>query len=185
LLQRGSEEIEMKMKSLYVACAAAVLLGSCESAPRAEELRANAHLQPTKGNKAFGEATFEQVGDKVRVIVFAQGLRPGQGHGFHIHEVGDCSAPDAESAKGHFDPLKKPHGDPKSPERHAGDLPMLVANKEGRARLEVDMDIITLRPGPANIIGRSLIIHADPDDFKTQPTGNSGARIACGVIREG
>lgn len=175
------------MRNLYVVLSAVILLGGCESAPRTgpEELRATAHLQPTKGNKALGEATFEQVGDRVRVIVFAQGLKPGQEHGFHIHEVGDCSAPDAMSAKGHFDPHGQPHGHPKSAQRHAGDLPALAAGKNGRARLDVEMDIITLRRGPANIIGRSLVIHADPDDYKTQPAGNSGARIACGVIREG
>jgi superoxide dismutase, Cu-Zn family len=173
------------MKASYVASAAVVLLLGCQSPPSAEELRATAHLQPTKGNKTFGEATFEQVGDKVRVIVFAQGLKPGQEHGLHIHEVGDCSAPDAMSAKGHFDPFGQPHGHPKSPQRHAGDLPALVAGKNGRARLEVEMDMITLRPGPANIIGRSIVVHADPDDYKSQPAGNSGARIACGVIREG
>jgi Cu-Zn family superoxide dismutase len=87
------------------------------------------------------------------------------------------------STKGHFNPFGKPHGHPSSPERHAGDLPALKANKRGRANIQVDMDIITLTPGPANIIGRAVIVHASPDDYKTQPTGNAGARIACGVIR--
>jgi Cu-Zn family superoxide dismutase len=165
-----------------LAAAAAILLTACQTTPE-PALRATAELKPTKGSKTFGEATFEQVGDKVRVVVFVQGLKPGQEHGLHIHEVGDCSAPDAMSAKGHFNPFDKPHGHPSSPERHAGDLPALKANKEGRANIQVDMDIITLRPGPANIIGRSVIVHADPDDYKTQPTGNAGARIACGVIQ--
>jgi superoxide dismutase, Cu-Zn family len=173
------------MRVVYAAIAAAALLAACETTPPQQDLRATAQLQPTKGNKAFGEATFEQVGDRVRVVVFAQGLRPNQAHGFHIHEVGECSAPDAMSAGGHFDPHKQPHGHPKSPQRHAGDLPNLQAAKNGRARLEVDMDIITLRPGPANIIGRSVVVHAEPDDYKSQPAGNSGARIACGVIRAG
>ncbi|HXF68154.1 MAG TPA: superoxide dismutase family protein [Burkholderiales bacterium] len=171
------------MRAILTA-AAAVLLAACQTMPE-EALRATAALKPTKGSKTFGEATFEQVGDKVRVVVFVQGLKPGQEHGLHIHEVGDCSAPDAMSAKGHFNPFGKPHGHPGSPERHAGDLPALKANKEGRANVQVDMDLITLRPGPANIIGRSVIVHADPDDYKTQPTGNAGARIACGVIQAG
>jgi Cu-Zn family superoxide dismutase len=148
-----------------------------------EPLRATAQLQPTKGNKTFGEATFEQVGDKVRVVVFVQGLKPGQEHGLHIHEAGDCSSGDGMSAKGHFNPHGKPHGNPASAERHAGDLPSLKANKAGRANVQVDVDGITVTPGPASIIGRGLIVHADPDDYKTQPTGNAGARIACGVIQ--
>jgi Cu-Zn family superoxide dismutase len=163
----------------------AVALVACQATPDAPA-RATAALQPTKGNKTFGEATFEAVaGNKVRVIVFAQGLRPNQEHGFHIHEAGDCSSGDGMSAKGHFNPHNKPHGDPKSPERHAGDLPSLRAGKDGRAKLDITVDQVTIGPGPASIVGRGLIIHADPDDYKTQPTGNAGARLACGVIRAG
>jgi Cu-Zn family superoxide dismutase len=172
------------MKMLIAPFAAVVLLSACQTTPP-EPLRATAQLQPTKGSKTFGEATFEQVGDKVRVVVFVQGLKPGQEHGLHIHEVGDCSSGDGMSTKGHFNPHGKPHAHPSSADRHAGDLPSLTANKQGRANIQVDMDIITLTPGPANIIGRGLIVHADPDDYKTQPTGNAGARIACGVIRAG
>lgn len=172
------------MRRLTFALTAAALLAACQSTPDPAP-RATAALQPTKGNKAFGEATFEQAGDKVRVIVFAQGLRPDAEHGFHIHEAGDCSSGDGMSAKGHFNPHGKPHGDPKSAERHAGDLPSLKAGKDGRARLDVTVDAITLGVGAASIVGRGLIIHADPDDYKTQPTGNAGARLACGVIRAG
>jgi Cu-Zn family superoxide dismutase len=173
------------MKNL-IPLAAAALLAGCQSMSTPEEpLRATAALQPTKGNKTFGEATFEQVGSKVRVIVFAQGLRPEREHGFHIHEAGDCSSGDGMSAKGHFNPHGKPHGDPKSAERHAGDLPALKAGKDGRAKIDVEMDVITLTAGAANIVGKGLIIHADPDDYKTQPTGNAGARLACGVIKPG
>jgi Cu-Zn family superoxide dismutase len=172
------------MKKSIPLLAAALLVAGCQSAPDAP-LRATAALQPTKGNKAFGEATFEQVGDKVRVIVFAQNLPPEREVGFHIHEAGDCSSGDGMSAKGHFNPYGKPHGHPQSAERHAGDLPALKAAKNGRAKLDVTVDVITLRPGPASIIGRGLIIHADPDDYKTQPTGNAGARLACGVIKSG
>ena len=169
------------MRPLIAATAAAVLLIACQTTPP-EPLQATAQLRPTKGNKTFGEADFEQVGDKVRVVVFVQGLKPGQEHGLHIHEGADCSG-DATGAKGHFNPFGKPHAHPGSAERHAGDLPALKANKEGRANVQIDLDVMTLTPGPANIIGRGLIVHADPDDYKTQPTGNAGARIACGVIR--
>jgi len=171
------------MKIIFAA-AATVLLAACQTMSP-EPLRATAQLQPTKGNKTFGEATFEQVGDKVRVVVFVQGLKPGQEHGLHIHEAGDCSSGDGMSAKGHFNPHGKPHGNPASAERHAGDVPSLKANKAGRANVQVDVDGITVTPGPASIIGRGLIVHADPDDYKTQPTGNAGARIACGVIQAG
>jgi superoxide dismutase, Cu-Zn family len=169
------------MRTAIAIAAAAVLLAACQITPT-EPLRATAQLKPTKGNKTFGEATFEQVGNKVRVVVFVQGLKPGQEHGMHIHEAADCSG-DAMGTKGHFNPFGKPHAHYSSAERHAGDLPALRANKAGRARVEVDLDIITLTPGAANIIGRGLIVHADPDDYKTQPTGNAGARIACGVIQ--
>jgi superoxide dismutase, Cu-Zn family len=175
------------MKKLFAAAAtasAAAALVACQTTPD-EPLRATAALQPTKGSKAFGEATFEETGGKVRVIVFAQGLGPDREHGFHIHEAGDCSSGDGMSTKGHFNPHGKPHGKPTSAERHAGDLPALKAGKDGRARLDTTVDLVTLRPGAASIVGRGLIIHADPEDYKTQPTGNAGARIACGVIKAG
>jgi superoxide dismutase, Cu-Zn family len=170
------------MKPLLAALAALALTG-CQTMMDGESARATAQLQPTKGNKTFGEATFEQVGNKVRVVVNVQGLRPDSEHGFHIHEAGDCSSGDGMSTKGHFNPHGKPHGHHQSGERHAGDLPALKAGKDGRARLEMEMDIITVTPGPASIIGRGLIVHADPDDYKTQPTGNAGARLACAVIQ--
>ena len=172
------------MKRAIAISAVAALLAACQSTPDAPS-RATAALQPTKGNKTFGEATFEQAGDKVRVVVFAQGLRPNQEHGFHIHEAGDCSSGDGMSAKGHFNPHGKPHGDPKSAERHAGDLPALQADKGGRAKIDVTVDALSIGSGAGNIVGRGLIIHADPDDYKTQPTGNAGARLACGVIKAG
>jgi superoxide dismutase, Cu-Zn family len=164
-----------------VALGAAALVG-CQSAPQ-EEPRATAQLKPLGKHKTFGEATFDQVGNKVRVVAYVQGLAPGREHGFHIHEAGDCSAPDGMSAKGHFNPFGKPHGHPQSGERHAGDMPSLVAGKDGRAKIDVELDTLTITPGPASIVGRGLIVHADPDDYKTQPTGNAGARLACAVIQ--
>jgi Cu-Zn family superoxide dismutase len=172
------------MRTTFALVAAAAVLAGCQSTP-SEPPRATAQLNPTKGNKTIGEATFEQEGDKVKVWVYVQGLKPGQAHGLHIHEVGDCSAPDAMSAKGHFNPFGKPHGDPKTGNRHAGDLPALQAAKNGRAKVEATVDMISVTPGPGSIIGKALIVHADPDDYRTQPTGNAGARLACGVIRAG
>jgi Cu-Zn family superoxide dismutase len=172
------------MRRIISFAAAAVLLSACQTTPP-EPPRATAQLQPTKGNKTFGEATFEQVGNKVHVVVYVQGLKAGQEHGLHIHEAGDCSSDDGMSAKGHFNPFGKPHGAQGTTERHAGDLPSLKADKSGRAKIDAELDTITVAPGPGSIIGRGLIVHADPDDYKTQPTGNSGARIACGVIQAG
>src|SRR3990172_7536160 len=166
------------------AAAAAFLLTACASAP-VEPLRATAQLQPTKGNKTFGEATFEEVDGKIHVVVYVQGLKPEREHGLHIHEVGDCSSGDGMSTKGHFNPYGKPHAHAGTPERHAGDLPSLKAAKNGRAKVDVKLDVITIAAGPASIVGRGLIGHAGPDDYRTQPTGNAGARLACGVIRPG
>jgi len=174
------------MKKILIPALAATLLAACQTQTTTEPLRATAALQPTKGNKTFGEVTFEQEGDaRVRMLVNVQGLKPGATHGFHIHEVGDCSSGDGMSTKGHFNPQGKRHGNPAGGEHHAGDLPALQADKRGHAKAEVVIEGVTLSPGPNSIVGRGLIIHADPDDYTTQPTGNSGARIACGVIKAG
>lgn len=161
--------------------AAAVLAGCQSLSP--DTPQAIAELQPTRGNKAAGTVRFYQLEDRVRVVAKVSGLVPGREHGFHIHEAGDCSSGDGMSARGHFNPHGRPHGHFSSPERHAGDLPALRGDPGGGAGLQVDLDLISVEPGPASIIGRGLIVHADPDDYRTQPTGNSGARTACAVIR--
>jgi Cu-Zn family superoxide dismutase len=140
-----------------------------------------AALKPTAGSTVAGTVTFTQKGDKVLVSATVSGLAPG-GHGFHIHDKGDCSAPDATSAGGHFNPTGKPHGEPAGSEHHAGDMPMLQADSSGNATLTVELGSITIGSGPGDITGKAVIIHKDADDYKTQPTGNSGARVACGVI---
>lgn len=172
------------MRSILLAAAAATAaaVAGCQSIP-ADAPRAGAKLQPTKNGKAAGEVQFIQAGGKVRVTAKVSGLVPGREHGFHIHEAGDCSSGDAMSAKGHFNPHGKPHAHPRTSERHAGDLPALRADASGTVTLETEVDIITVTPGPASIIGRGLIVHADPDDYHTQPTGNAGARVACAVIQ--
>jgi superoxide dismutase, Cu-Zn family len=169
----------MKQALLIVAAAA---LAGCKSIP-SDAPKATASLEPTQSGKASGTVNFQQLGSKVRVVANVSGLVPGREHGFHIHEAGDCSSGDGMSAKGHFNPLGKPHGLYTTAERHAGDMPALKADANGNAKLETDLDIMTVAPGPASIVGRGLIVHADPDDYKTQPTGNAGARIACGVIQ--
>lgn len=143
--------------------------------------RSTATLAPTAGNRTAGAATFTPNGDKVRVVAKVTGLTPGA-HGFHIHEKGDCSAADATSAGGHFNPTGQPHGNPAAGAHHGGDMPMLEADASGNATLDVTLDTITIGTGANGIVGRSIIVHKDADDYKTQPTGNSGARVACGVI---
>ncbi len=170
------------MRHTVALLASAVFATGCSSMPGAGP-SATAELSPTQGNTARGTITFTQSGDRVKVVASLSGLPAGP-HGLHVHEKGDCSAPDGMSAGGHFNPLGKPHGHYESSERHAGDMPSIVADAAGNATLTVTLDTIAVGTGPADIVGKSVIVHKDPDDYKTQPTGNSGARIACGVIRK-
>ncbi len=170
-----------RFTTTIMAATAALALGGCAgslSMPHSPE--AVAKLAPTQGNTANGTAKFRPKGDKVMVEAEFVGLTPGL-HGFHIHEKGDCSAADAASAGGHFNPTQQPHGDTSGNAHHAGDLPMLYADAEGRAKLRVELDYLQLT-GEQSIVGRSVIVHQKADDFTTQPAGNSGARVACGVI---
>jgi superoxide dismutase, Cu-Zn family len=137
-------------------------------------------MNPTEGSKVKGTVSYEKNGHGLRIVADIDGLSPGP-HGFHIHEFGDCSSPDANSAGGHFNPTEMTHGSPTADKHHAGDMGNIEADKNGHARLEVTDPSISLE-GPNSIIGRSVIVHAQADDFKTQPTGGSGARVACGVI---
>ncbi len=145
--------------------------------------RASADLQPTKGSNVRGKVDFVQSGNRVRVSANVTGLAPNGEFGFHVHEAGDCSSGDGMSAKGHFNPFAKPHGHHSSAERHAGDMPSLKSDAKGNASATFEVDIITVSEGPASVVGRGLIVHVQPDDWKTQPTGNAGARSACAVIR--
>lgn len=140
-------------------------------------------LNPTKGNAVTGIITFSQTPEGVKVVANLQGLTKGK-HGFHIHECGDCSAEDGSSAGGHFNPAMKSHGSPSDMTRHNGDLGNIEADDAGKAHIEYTDKMLQLE-GEHSIIGRSIIIHKSEDDFKTQPTGNSGARVACGVIGMG
>ena len=172
----------MKSRHTVFGIAAAALLAACQSIPP-DAPRATANLQPTKGSTVRGTVNFVQVGDKVRVTATVTGLKPAGEFGFHIHEAGDCSSGDGMSTKGHFNPYGKPHAHAGTAERHAGDLPSLKSDAGGSATVSAELDVITVAPGTASIVGRGLIVHAQPDDFKTQPTGNAGARSACAIIQ--
>jgi Cu-Zn family superoxide dismutase len=148
---------------------------------RAAGPSAVANLQPTSGNTAAGTVRFVQQGESVVVTVRVIGLKPNQEHGFHVHEKGDCSSGDGMSTGGHFNPDGKRHG-PMHAEHHLGDFPALKANASGVAETTFTAPGLSIGSGIGDIVGKGLIVHADPDDYTTQPTGNSGARIACAVI---
>ena len=170
------------MRALFIAACVSVFAAGCIH-QFAEAPKATADLAATKNSFVRGTANFVQLGDKVRVTASLSGLAPNGEYGFHIHEVGDCSSGDGMSTKGHFNPFGKPHAQAGLMDRHAGDLPSVRSDKSGHATLVADVDVITVTPGPASVIGRGLIVHAQADDHKTQPTGNAGARSACGVIK--
>jgi Cu-Zn family superoxide dismutase len=142
--------------------------------------KATVKLAPTANQTARGEVTFTAEAGGVHVVGSFSGLVFGE-HGFHVHEKGDCSAPDGTSAGGHFNPATKPHAAREAAERHAGDLGNLKADPYGLARVDF-VDATLSLSGPNSIIGKAVIVHEKADDFKTQPTGNAGARFACGVI---
>jgi Cu-Zn family superoxide dismutase len=137
-------------------------------------------LYPTQGNTVSGTITFTQTDQGVKVVADLQGLSKGK-HGFHIHEFGDCSSADGTSAGGHYNPEGKSHGAPMDMSRHMGDMGNLEADESGKAHLEYT-DATILLNGPNSILGRSVIVHKNEDDLKSQPAGNAGPRVACGVI---
>ena len=169
------------MKKNFGIAASVLLLGGCAwsgSGPGA-----TATLSPASGSSVRGNVTFTQDGEnRVRIAGEISGHSPGP-KGFHIHEKGDCSAPDAMSAGGHFNPAKMKHG-PTPAAGHAGDMGNVVFNDAGRATINMTLEGISVsRDAPNGIIGRAVVVHAQADDLKTDPTGNAGARAACGVIQ--
>ena len=138
-------------------------------------------LHPTEGNNVKGTVTFTKTDDgKIQVQADMQGLTEGK-HGFHVHQLGDCSAADGTSAGGHFNPEDMDHGGPEGTHRHVGDLGNITADANGNASLQLTDDMISFS-GKHSIIGRAIIVHAGEDDLSSQPTGDAGARVACGVI---
>ncbi len=163
-------------QAMLIAVVSSALVSACVTQPPAQP-GAAASLMARSGSAVTGNVLLTQAGDTLRVEVTASNVSAGE-HGFHIHEAGDCSAPDAASAKGHYNPSGKRHGHHDKSERHAGDLPNLAADAAGNVKYSAEIKGVTL----AEVIGRSFVVHADPDDYVSQPAGNSGKRIACGVI---
>jgi superoxide dismutase, Cu-Zn family len=167
------------MKTKFFLGALTFLLGICLISAQ-EPTKAIAVLHPTAGNTVAGLVTFTKSGDEIKVVADIIGLAPGK-HGFHIHEFGDCSSSDGNSAGGHFNPAHKAHGAPDASDRHAGDLGNIDADASGKAHLEWSDKVMKLS-GADSIVGHAVIVHEKADDLKTQPTGNAGGRLACGVI---
>jgi len=142
--------------------------------------KAVAVLNPASGSQVHGTVTFEKKPDGMHVTADLEGLVPGE-HAYHIHEFGDCSSPDAMSAGGHFNPMHMSHGGPTDKMRHEGDLGNLTADSSGKAHSEWTDSMLSFT-GAESILGRSVIVHAGADDMKSQPAGNAGVRVACGVI---
>ena len=171
----------MRLSAATLPIAAVALLAGCASTTPAP-LRAGATLEARSGSTVTGRVDLSESDGRLHAHVELAGLAPNSEHGFHIHEKGDCSAADATSAGGHYNPGGTAHGRAGTSPHHAGDLPSLSADAHGNVRVDLVLEGVTLAPGPDSIVGRSLVVHRDRDDFTTQPSGNSGPRVACGVI---
>jgi Cu-Zn family superoxide dismutase len=153
------------------------------AAPGQTPQGASAQVAPTQGNTASGSVALTAHEDGVGLTGVIQGLKPSSEFGFHVHEKGDCSAPDASSAGGHFNPTKANHGNPEAGPHHAGDMMNIKSDEQGVAQVDTRALGATLHSGqPTDVLGKAVVVHESPDDYTTQPSGNSGARIACGVI---
>ena len=192
----------MRMFLIGAAATAALTLGGCASsgatasastpaakgslATQSTVASADANLAAASGSLVSGQLKLMPMGDGVHVTGQIGGLTPNSTHAFHIHEKGDCSAADASSAGGHFNPTAQPHGRATSKAHHAGDSDNLVANAAGVATVNAHFSGIVLGGvGSNDAIGKAIVVHGAADDYVSQPAGNAGARIACGVIKAG
>lgn len=181
----------MRIVPLVLATCTALGIAACGTTPAPQpapppqaEHDAVANLASASGSLVSGRLQVMTMGaNAVHIAGEIGGLAPGSSHGFHIHEKGDCSAADASSAGGHFNPAGNPHGRMDDGPHHAGDIDNIVANAQGVARVNMHVPGMTLGTGAANdVAGRAILVHADPDDYTSQPAGNAGKRIACAVI---
>lgn len=182
------------MKTILLAAATVLAVSACSSAPKTTSAppspaptstakAAIVNLASASGSLVSGRLNVMPMRDGVHLTGEIGGLAPNSVHAIHIHEKGDCSAADASSAGGHFNPAGSPHGKVGSGAHHGGDMDNISANGEGVAKVSVHAAGVTLGGGaPNDVAGKAVIVHAAPDDYRTQPTGNAGGRQACGVI---
>ena len=178
------------MKQILIPGVLALALSACavpgqdtKTASANTDKAASAVMAAKSGSQVAGTLEMMTMGNGVHVMGTLTGLAPNQSFGFHVHEKGDCSAADASSAGGHFNPTAQPHGSTETAAHHAGDMDNIKSDDEGTARVSFHIENVGLANGSAtDINGRALVVHAKPDDYTTQPSGNSGDRIACGVI---
>lgn len=183
--------------STVVAIVAALTIASCAStgtapkpaplgpmASRSTAAGATVVLMSASGSLVSGKLSVMPMGAGLHLSGEIGGLAPGSTHAIHVHEKGDCSAADATSAGGHFNPMQQAHGRVGQGAHHGGDMDNIVANGQGVATVDVHAEGVVLGGGAANdAAGRAVIVHAMADDYATQPTGNAGARVACGIIK--
>jgi len=167
----------MKKTTLILLSLSALILGACA---HASGPMAMATLSPTSGSTAAGMVHFQQLGDgSVEVTVDLTGVPAGV-HGFHVHDKGDCGD-NGNAAGGHFNPNAMQHAAPDAASHHAGDFGNVTAEANGEVHTRFTTRSITVAPGATSVVGHAIILHANPDDLITQPSGNAGPRIACGV----
>lgn len=189
---------KLHMHKMAFAVLATTLVAGCSStppAPKAAEPAENAASQSTashaqanlagaSGSLVSGRIELMPMGDGVHLAGTIGGLQPNSVHGIHVHEKGDCSAADASSAGGHFNPTGSAHGRAGSATHHAGDMDNVVAGADGTVSVNIHLAGVTLGGGGANdIADRAIVVHGNADDYTSQPAGNSGPRVACGVIK--
>jgi Cu-Zn family superoxide dismutase len=174
--------MKSRINVLCAGLAIATLTPACTSLKGDAQPGTTVQLEARSGSKVKGTLTLREQQDGVLISGDISGLMPNKAHGFHVHEKGDCSAPDGMSAGPHFNPAGAPHGKAWSGPHHAGDMPNLETDNWGVAHVSIVVAGATLSPGPSSIAGRAIVVHRDPDDYATQPAGNAGPRIACGVI---
>ena len=167
-----------------VGIAAGALVGlSCASLAASDGAKATSVIESRSGSKVTGKATFTELASGgTKVEVWIENATPGV-HGLHIHEKGDCSAPDASSAGAHFNPAGNPHAGPQDPKHHNGDFGNITIGADGKGHVELTSDMLTVKPGPNSAVGKSIVFHEKVDDLKTQPSGDAGGRLGCGVIK--
>jgi Cu-Zn family superoxide dismutase len=175
----------LSLSLLLVACGAASKTEPATAMASAAAMApgAAAALEPRSGSQVAGTAEFADAGGgELKVTIRVANATPGK-HGVHLHETGDCAAPDAASAGKHFNPTNMSHGGPEGGPHHSGDLGNIDVGADGTGTLTLTTKDLTLADGPNGVVGRAVIVHEKIDDLTSQPAGNSGPRVSCGVVK--